>query len=175
MNSNFGLGGGNGPKRKIDREGSKGILEIFSDILAGNKNKEEKIEPHVEPSPERPDPVPKENLREYWEAIKIDPNAPKQPFNPCDFEYFEKTNFYLTKEDCNPLVNINAQTCVDKWQDRDPSQTHTARDLNNVGCAYLWMGYPRFLSAKRLFSAALTIADDNNSKAVIQRNLARLQ
>ena len=109
------------------------------------------------------------------------------PPEPCKFQVskFEESTdveepdrFNVPQEWCNkkdPASYDRAKKLLDYWEGKDPSWRgqRNARDLNRVGCLYIWVDED-YKNALKLFQEAGQKATDEE-KAIIKPNRERVE
>jgi hypothetical protein len=174
MTSNFG----NNPGPKKGNDFLNVVIDLAKTFIE-NIGKTLQAEPGLE----NPSPAETKKEDEYQKAIARDPSRPQShypPFERCKFEPLTSARFSLEKQDCNPAGNTHARTCVQRWerlQSVEPAaiKSLTAEDLNNVGCAYLWLELPQFEDANKRFLEACDKKPVAEVKRVIESNLEFLK
>jgi hypothetical protein len=74
--------------------------------------------------------------------------------NPNKFKTLTGDKIKLTSADCGN--HSLAQIIVKVWENNVAARgTLSAADLNNIGCAYVWLAEPDYPKAKGLFGRAL--------------------
>jgi hypothetical protein len=101
------------------------------------------------------------------------PEIPIGKPDPSHFKTLVGEKITLTSADCGN--SDAAADWVDTWLSNEALQgTLNSNDLNNIGCAYIWLSEPDYSMAKIVFNKALKKATDEKSKKIIQGNLQLL-
>jgi len=115
-----------------------------------------------------------ERLEKAAEAA-VEPEPPVFMPPPSHFITLTGEKIILTPEDCG--MSDKAGDRIDMWENNKALQeTLNSNDLNNIGCAYIWVSNsnPNYGKARILFNKALNKATDEKSKKIIQGNLQLL-